>query len=202
MQRPHARLAVLAAVVATVALASCQGESPTEAIRERSLFAANDASSGDSLPGDSIPGDTTPPDTIPPDTIPPDTIPPDTIPPDTIPPDTTPPPPTVTVFDLTVTVVGAADSSGDTTQVARLQGARVTLFRYDSLPDSTSVPNAVIGDRPTNHSGVVAFQNLKPAWYRVDVQPPRDSPFLPASRLVAPATSEDVPLQVLLLRAP
>jgi hypothetical protein len=212
MQHPLARLAVLAAVVAAAGLASCTGESPTESPLEQSLVASRDSASGDSIPGDTIPNDTIPPDTIPPDTIPPDTIPPDTIPPDTIPPDTippdtippdtTPPPPdSVRAFALIVTVVGA-DSSGDTLQTSPLHLARVRLLRFDSLPDSTSVPNAVIPARPTNRNGMVAFRRLRPAWYRVEVAPPRGSAYLAGSALVAPATNPRVHVQVLLLPAP
>jgi hypothetical protein len=152
----------------------------------------------DTIPPDTIPPDTIPPDTIPPDTIPPDTIPPDTIPPDTIPPDTTPP---IRAFALIVTVVGA-DSSGDTLQTVRLQGARVRLLRFDSLPDSTSIPNADTRTRLTERNGMVTFRRLRPAWYRVEVSPPRESAYLPGSALVAPATTERVPVQVLLLPAP
>jgi hypothetical protein len=193
MQRPLARLAVLAAVVAAAGLASCRGESPTESALEHSLFASRDSSSGDTIPNDSIPNDSIPNDSIPPDTIPPDTIPPDTVPPDTIAP--------ISAFDLTVSVVGA-DSLGDTLQTVRLQGAGVTLFRFDSLPDSASVPNAVIPSRQTNRSGSVTFHRLLPAWYRVVVDPPRGSGYLPGSALVAPATTEHVPVQVLLLPSP
>lgn len=208
MQRPLARLAVLAAVVAAAGLASCRGESPTESALEHSLFASRDSSSGDSIPNDSIPNDSIPNDSIPNDSIPNDSIPNDSIPndsipndsilPDTIPPDTIAP---IPAFDLTVTVVGA-DSLGDTLQTVLLQGARVTLFRFDSLPDSGSVPNAVIPARPTNRSGSVTFHRLLPAWYRVAVDPPRGSGYLPGSALVAPATTEHVPLQVLLLPSP
>jgi hypothetical protein len=206
MQRPLTRLVVLAAVMATAGLASCRGDAPTESSLEHSLFSSRDSSSGDTIPGDSVPNDTTPPDTIPPDTIPPDTIPPDTIPPDTIPPDTIPPdtttpPDSVRAFDLIVTVVGAG-SSGDTTQTVPLHGARVTLFRYGSLPDSTSAPNAVIAGRPTGPNGTVTFHRLLPAWYRVAVDPPRGSPYVTGSALVAPATTPQIAVQVLLLRAP
>jgi hypothetical protein len=187
MQRPLARLAVLAAVVAAAGLASCRGESPTESALEHSLFASRDSSSGDSIPNDSIPNDSIP-DTIPPDTIPPDTVPPDTIAP-------------ISAFDLTVRVVGA-DSLGDTLQTVLLQGARVTLLRFDSLPDSASVPNAILPARQTNRSGSVTFHRLLPAWYRVAVDPPRGSGYLPGSALVAPATTEHVPVQVLLLPSP
>ena len=188
MQRPLARLAVLVAVVVAAGLASCRGESPTESVLEQSLFGSRDSSSGDSIPGDTIPNDTLPPDTIPPDTIPPDTIPPDTTPP-------------IRAFALIVTVVGA-DSSGDTLQTVRLQGARVRLLRFDSLPDSTSIPNADTRTRLTERNGMVTFRRLRPAWYRVEVSPPRESAYLPGSALVAPATTERVPVQVLLLPAP
>ena len=220
MQRQLARLAVLAAVVAAVGLASCRGDSPTESVSEQSLFATRDSTGSDSIPPDTVPPDTVPPDTLPPDTIPPDTVPPDTVPPDTIPPDTIPPdtippdtippdtippdtipPDTVRTFVLIVTVVGA-DSSLDTLQTVRLQGARVRLLRFESLPDSASVPNAATRARPTNRDGVVTFDRLRPAWYRVEVTPPRGGAYLPASALVAPATSRRVPVQVLLLPAP
>ena len=216
MKRPIARLAVLAAVVAAGGLASCRGDSPTEPtlLPRFSSQGSSDSIPGDTIPNDSIPSDTIPPDTIPPDTIPPDTIPPDTIPPDTIPPDTIPPdtippdtiPPDTTppnpvrAFDLVVTVVGA-DSSGDTLQTTRLQGARVRLLRFDSL-DSTSAPNWVSPARPTNRSGVVTFHRLRPAWYRVEVTPPGGSNFLRGVALVAPATTPVIPVQVLLLPAP
>jgi Flp pilus assembly protein CpaB len=213
MQRPLARLAVLAAVVAAAGLASCRGESPTESALEHSLFASRDSSSGDSIPNDSIPNDSIPNDSIPNDSIPndsipndsipndsipPDTIPPDTIPPDTVPPDTIAP---ISAFDLTVRVVGA-DSLGDTLQTVLLQGARVTLLRFDSLPDSASVPNAILPARQTNRSGSVTFHRLLPAWYRVAVDPPSGSAYLAGSALVAPATTEHVPVQVLLLPSP
>ena len=43
---------------------------------------------------------------------------------------------------------------------------------------------------------------LLPAWYRVAVDPPRGSGYLPGSALVAPATTEHVSVQVLLLPSP
>lgn len=216
MHRPFTRLALVAAVVASAGLASCRGDAPTESGFDQTLAGlrepGRDSSGGDSIPGDTVPRDTIPRDTIPPDTIPPDTIPPDTIPPDTIPPDTIPPdtippdtiPPDTSIvraFALVVTVVGA-DSSGDTTQTARIARARVTLYRYASLPDSASQPNGVLRGRLTNQEGVVTYHRLRPAWYRVVVEPPAGSPYRPASALVAPATSERVPVQVLLPRAP
>jgi hypothetical protein len=49
---------------------------------------------------------------------------------------------------------------------------------------------------------MVTFHNLRPAWYRVEVTPPRGSNFLPGTALVAPATTPLLPVQVLLLPAP
>lgn len=222
MHRSLIRLAVLAAVVATAGVAACRGDSPTEAGLDGFRFSSQDGSTNDSIPPDTIPPDTSPPDTIPPDTIPPDTIPPDTIPPDTIPPDTIPPdtippdtippdtippdtiPPdtnTVRAFDLVVTVVGA-DSGGDTLQTVRLQGARVRLLRFDSLPDSSSVPNSVTPARPTNRNGMVTFHQLRPAWYKLEVSPPNGTTYGTGSALVAPATSPVIPVQVLLIKSP
>jgi hypothetical protein len=208
---------MVAAVLASAGLASCGGEAPTEANLSQELSGVRDSTGGDSIGGDTIPDDsvlsdtvptdTIPPDTIPPDTVPTDTIPPDTVPTDTIPPDTVPtdtiPPDTTIVraFDLVVTVVGA-DPSGDTLQTVRLSGARVTLSRFASLPDSGSVPDAVISTRRTGRDGQVVFHRLQPAWYRVDVEPPAGSPYLPGSALVAPARSTSVSVQVLLSRAP
>lgn len=201
MHRPFTRLALVAAVVASAGLASCRGDTPTESGFDRTLAGlrepGRDSTGGDSIPRDTVPRDTIPRDTIPPDTIPPDTIPPDTVPTDTVPPDTA----TVRTFALVVTVVGA-DSSGDTTQTARVAGARVTLYRFASLPDSASQPNGVIRGRRTNQEGRVIYSRLRPAWYRVVVEPPVGSPYGPGSALVAPATSERVPVQVLLPRAP
>ena len=201
MHRPFTRLALVAAVVASAGLASCRGDAPTESGFDQTLAGlretGRDSTGGDSIPGDTVPRDTIPRDTIPPDTIPPDTIPPDTIPPDTIPPDTS----IVRAFALVVTVVGA-DSSGDTTHTTRIAGARVTLYRYASLPDSASQPNGVLRGRRTNREGRLIYGSLRPAWYRVVVEPPRESGYGPGSALVAPATSERVPVQVLLPRAP
>ena len=161
----------------------------------------NDTIPNDTIPNDTIPNDTIPNDTIPNDTIPNDTIPNDTIPNDTIPNDTIPNDTLVSHFDLTVTVVGA-DSSEDTLTTIRLSGARVTVHRYPSTPDSSRAPNAVFKVGRTDQNGQIRFRGLPSAWYRIEVDPPPRSPYLESAALVAPPTSIHVPLQVLLPRKP
>jgi hypothetical protein len=178
-----AKFRLLAVVVATVAgagLASCSSDSPTESTLDQVLVGLRGAG-GDSVGGDSIPSDTIPNDTIPNDTIPNDTL--------------------VSHFDLTVTVVGA-DSSEDTLRTVRLSGARVTVHRYPSTPDSSRAPNAVFKVGRTDQNGQVRFHGLPSAWYRIEVHAPPRSPYMESAALVAPPTSIHVPLQVLLPRKP
>ena len=213
MQGQLRLLAVVVAAVAGAGLASCSSDSPTGSTPDQVLVgllgAGADSAGGDSIPDDTIPNDTIPNDTIPNDTIPNDTIPNDTIPNDTIPNDTIPndtipndtiPNDTlVSHFDLTVTVVGA-DSSSDTLRLTLLSGARVTVHRYPSTPDSSRAPNAVFKLGRTDQNGQVLFRGLPSAWYRIEVEPPPRSPYLESAALVAPPTTTHVPLQVLLPR--
>lgn len=194
MQRPLARLTVLTAVVAAVVLASCQADSPTGAIPEQPRVTTRGGSSADSIPGDP-PSDPTPPNT---DSVPPDPIPTD-------PPPTSDPAPTdsnrVESFDLTVTAVGLNSATDTVSQVA-VRSARVTLFRFAEQPNDTSTPDAVIGDVVTDANGRATFQRLKAAWYRITVEPPKDSPFLSGTEIIPPAGSPQVAVKLLLPRTP
>lgn len=108
-------------------------------------------------------------------------------------------PPVVSSFALSG-VVSGRDVGTDTSRVSPVSHAAITLVKVGSVTGDTLSPSVTVGSTTTDAQGAYRFENLAPAYYRVDVVAPAGSPFANATSGIGPARQTEVTLNVTLER--
>ena len=118
-------------------------------------------------------------------------------------PSKTPPPPPDVVSSFALSgVISGHESGPDTTRIVPLANASVTLVKVGEVTGDTLRPSVTVASTTTDAQGTYRLANLAPAYYRVDVTPPADSPYLNAVGGVGPARQTEVKLDIALARKP
>jgi hypothetical protein len=113
----------------------------------------------------------------------------------------TPPqlPPVVASFNLSGTVL-FMELGTDTTRQSPLPNAGVTVVKMMTVEGDTLMPSVTIGSTTTDAQGAYRFENLAPAYYRIDFDAPAGSPFVDRSMGIGPARETEIKLSVALER--
>jgi hypothetical protein len=112
-----------------------------------------------------------------------------------------PQPPVVAKFALSGIVYGRAPGA-DTSTVVVLPNVSITLVKVGDVTGDTLTPSITVAATKTDAQGAYRIENLAPAYYRVDVTPPADSPFANGIGGVGPAREPEVKLYITLGRKP
>lgn len=113
----------------------------------------------------------------------------------------TPTPGVVSSFALSG-VISGHEPGADTTHVVALANATVTLVKVGEVTGDTLTPSVTVASTTTDAQGAYRLVNLAPAYYRVDITAPADSPYLNATGGVGPAHDPEMKLSVALARKP
>jgi len=115
----------------------------------------------------------------------------------------TPPnlPPVVPSFNLSGRVL-FMELGTDTTRQSPLPNAGVTLVKVMTVEGDTLLTSVTIGSATTDAQGAYRFENLAPAYYRIDFHAPAGSPFVDRSMAIGPARETEIKLSVALERRP
>ena len=113
----------------------------------------------------------------------------------------TPPPDIVSSFALSG-VISGHEPGADTTRIVPLANATVTLVKVGEVTGDTLNPSVTVASTTTDAQGAYRLANLAPAYYRVDITAPADSPYLNAVGGVGPARETEVKLTLALARKP
>lgn len=115
----------------------------------------------------------------------------------------TPPslPPVVPRFNLSGRVL-FMELGTDTTRQSPLPNAGVTVVKVMTVEGDTLMPSVTIASTTTDGQGSYRFENLAPAYYRIDFHAPAGSPFLDRSMGIGPARETEITLSVGLERKP
>jgi hypothetical protein len=116
-------------------------------------------------------------------------------------PTTAPLPPIVSSFTLAGTV-GGHDAGPDTTKVVPVPNASVTLVMVAAVNGDTLRPNVTVGSTTTDATGALRFENLAPAYYRIDVTAPAGSPYANGGWAIGPARQSEVSISINLWHRP
>ena len=107
----------------------------------------------------------------------------------------TPPPssePGVAQFNFAVIVSGSLGVGQDTSKTELVPGATVRLTRTGGVSGDTLAVPVDAGSAVTDANGVASFSGLAGGSYRIDITPPADSPWAPASVGIGPPHVTDV----------
>lgn len=113
----------------------------------------------------------------------------------------TPPPDVVSSFALSG-VISGHEAGADTTRITPLANATVTLVKVGDVTGDTLNPSVTVASITTDAQGAFRLANLAPAYYRVDVTAPANSPYLDAVGGIGPAREAEVKLNIALARKP
>ena len=113
----------------------------------------------------------------------------------------TPPPDVVSSFALSG-VISGHEPGADTTRIVPLANATVTLVKVGDVTGDTLRPSVTVASTTTDAQGAYRIANLAPAYYRVDVTAPANSPYLDAVGGIGPARETEVKLNIALARKP
>ena len=114
----------------------------------------------------------------------------------------TPPPPDVVSSFALSGVISGHEPGADTTRIVPLANATVTLVKVGDVTGDTLMPSVTVASTTTDAEGAYHLANLAPAYYRVDVVPPADSPYLNGVGGIGPARQTEVKLSIALARKP
>jgi hypothetical protein len=110
-------------------------------------------------------------------------------------------PPVVASFALSGVVYGH-ESGPDTTKVIAVPNVSITLVKVGEVTGDTLKPSVTVATTTTDANGAYRIENLKPAYYRIDVTPPSGSPFGSAIAGIGPAREPEVKVTISLWRTP
>jgi hypothetical protein len=110
-------------------------------------------------------------------------------------------PPLVASFALSGTVYGH-ESGPDTSKVAVVPNVSITLVKVGDVTGDTLKPSVTVAATTTDANGAYRIENLKPAYYRIDVTPAPGSPFGSAITGIGPAREAEVKVFISLWRTP
>jgi hypothetical protein len=113
----------------------------------------------------------------------------------------TPPPDIVSSFALSG-VISGHEPGADTTRLVPLANATVTLVKVGDVTGDTLNPSVTVASTTTDAQGAYRLANLAPAYYRVDITAPADSPYLNSVAGLGPAREAEVKLNIALARKP
>ena len=113
----------------------------------------------------------------------------------------TPPPDIVSSFALSGLISGH-EPGPDTTRIVPLANATVTLVKVGEVTGDTLEPSVTVARTTTDAQGAYRIANLAPAYYRVDVTAPANSPYLDAVGGLGPAREAEMKLNIALARKP
>ena len=111
------------------------------------------------------------------------------------------PPDIVSSFALSG-VISGHEPGADTTRIVPLANATVTLVKVGDVTGDTLKPSVTVASTTTDAQGAYRLANLAPAYYRVDVAAPVNSPYQDAVGGVGPARETEVKLSIALARKP
>jgi hypothetical protein len=114
----------------------------------------------------------------------------------------TPPPPDVVSSFALSGVISGHEAGADTTRIVPLANAVVTLVKVGDVTGDTLRPSVTVATTTTDAVGAYRLANLAPAYYRVDVTAPADSPYLNGVGGIGPARQTEVKLSIALARKP
>jgi hypothetical protein len=110
-------------------------------------------------------------------------------------------PPVVSSFALSGIVYGHEPGT-DTSNVVVVPNVSITLVKVGDVTGDTLKPSVTVATTTTDAQGAYRLDNLDPAYYRVDVVPPANSPFVNATGGVGPAREAEVKFYISLARKP
>lgn len=110
-------------------------------------------------------------------------------------------PPIVSSFALSGTLKGM-EAGADTTLQDLVPNAGVTLVKTMSVSGDTLRPSVTVATTTTDAQGTYRFENLAPAYYRVEFTAPAGSPFADGAWAIGPARETEIILNVTLTRKP
>ncbi|HKN67305.1 MAG TPA: carboxypeptidase-like regulatory domain-containing protein [Gemmatimonadaceae bacterium] len=113
----------------------------------------------------------------------------------------TPPSDVVSSFALSG-VISGHEPGADTTRIVPLANAVVTLVKVGDVTGDTLRPSVTVATATTDAQGAYRLANLAPAYYRVDITAPTDSPYLNGVGGIGPARETEVKLSIALARKP
>lgn len=113
----------------------------------------------------------------------------------------TPPPDVVSSFALSG-VISGHEPGADTTRIVPVANATVTLVKVGDVTGDTLKPSVTVASTTTDAQGAYRLANLAPAYYRVDVTAPANSPYQDAVGGIGPARQVEVQLSIALARKP
>jgi hypothetical protein len=115
----------------------------------------------------------------------------------------TPPqlPPVVSSFALSGTVKGMEPGT-DTTRQDAVPNAGVKLVKTMTLQGDTLTPSVTVASTTTDAQGKYRFENLAPAYYRIEFSAPAGSPFEDGAWAIGPARQAEIVVNVALVRKP
>ena len=111
----------------------------------------------------------------------------------------TPPDPVVSSFALSG-VISGHEPGADTTKVAPVPNAGVTLVKIAGVDGDTLVPSVTVARATTDAAGRFHLENLAPAYYRIDVTAPAGSAYLDGVWGIGPARQSEVTVYISLRR--
>jgi len=113
----------------------------------------------------------------------------------------TPPPDVVSSFALSG-VISGHEPGADTMRIVPVASATVTLVKVGDVTGDTLKPSVTVASTTTDAQGAYRLANLAPAYYRVDVTAPANSPYQNAVGGIGPARATEVTLSIALARKP
>lgn len=115
----------------------------------------------------------------------------------------TPPqlPPVVSSFALSGTVNGMEPGT-DTTRQDPVPNAGVKLVKTMTVQGDTLTPSITVASATTDGQGKYRFENLPPAYYRIEFSAPVGSPFEDGAWAIGPARQTEIVVNVALARKP
>ena len=111
------------------------------------------------------------------------------------------PPDVVSSFALSG-VISGHEPGADTSRIVPVANATVTLVKVGDVTGDTLKPSVTVASTTTDAQGAYRLTNLAPAYYRVDVTAPANSPYQDAVGGVGPAREVEVKLSIALARKP
>src|SRR5690348_10311247 len=110
-------------------------------------------------------------------------------------------PPVVSSFALSGTVNGM-DPGTDTTRQSPLPNVGVELVKTMTVGGDTLTPSVTAATTTTDAQGRYRFENLTPAYYRIEFTAPAGSPFQDGAWAIGPARQTEIVVNVALARKP